>query len=59
MYQKMAYSAISGKRAPLVMQNLYVSVQRNTSTKKWEWVGSKVGGGGVCGTLGNVNEINT
>jgi hypothetical protein len=45
------------------MQTLYASVQGNTRTKKWEWVGEGVGGGGdvgdFCDSIGNVNEINT
>jgi hypothetical protein len=45
MYQKMAYSAITGKRGPLDMQTLYAPVQGNARAKKWEWVGRKVGGG--------------
>jgi hypothetical protein len=28
------------------MQTLYASVQGNARAKKWEWVGSGVGGGG-------------
>jgi hypothetical protein len=45
MYQKMAQSAIIGKRGPLVLQTLYASVQGNTRAKKWEWVGRGVGAG--------------
>jgi hypothetical protein len=44
-YQKMAYSAITGKRGPLVLQTLYASVQGNGRAKKWEWVGRGVRGG--------------
>jgi hypothetical protein len=36
MYQKMAYSAIIGKRGRLVLQILYASVRRNARAKKWE-----------------------
>jgi hypothetical protein len=58
MYQKMAYSAITGKRGPLDLQTLYAPVQGNARAKKWEWVG-RGGGGGYGGLLGNVNEENT
>ena len=47
MYQKMAQSAISGKRGPLVVQTLYASVQGNARAKKWEWVGRGVVGEGM------------
>jgi hypothetical protein len=57
MYQKMALSAISGKRDPLVLQTLYASVQGNTRAKKWEWVGEGVGD--IWDSIGKVNEINT
>jgi hypothetical protein len=57
MNQQMAYSAISGKRGPLVVQTLYAPVQGNTRAKKWEWVGERVGG--FWDSIGNVNEINT
>jgi hypothetical protein len=50
MYQKMAYSAISGKRGPLVVQTLSASVQGNARAKKWEWGGGGVGEG-ACGRL--------
>jgi hypothetical protein len=43
MYQKMAKSAISGKRGPLDLQTLYAPVQGNTRAKKWEWVAKGVG----------------
>jgi hypothetical protein len=43
MQQKMAYSAIIGKRGPLVLQTLYAPVQENTRAKKWEWVGRGAG----------------
>jgi hypothetical protein len=61
MYQKMTYSAISGKRGPLVLKTLYASVQGNTRDKKWEWgEGSgEEGLGDFCGSIGNVNEENT
>jgi hypothetical protein len=55
MYQKMAESAISGKRGPLVMQTLYASVQGNARAKKWEWV--CMGVGGVWGTFGIALEM--
>ena len=63
MYQKVAWSAITGKRGPLVMQTLYTSVQGNTRAKKWEYVGRGVGGGEGMGmswdSIGNINEENT
>jgi hypothetical protein len=60
MYQKMALSAITGKRGPLDMQTLYAPVQGNARAKKWEWVGRGVGGyGGFWDSIGNVNEENT
>jgi hypothetical protein len=62
MYQKMAWSAISGKRGPLDLQTLYASVQGNTRAKKWEWVGRGVWGEGMGDfgdSIGNVNEENT
>jgi hypothetical protein len=43
MYQKLAYSAISGKRGPLVVQTLSASVLVNARAKKWELVGEQVG----------------
>jgi hypothetical protein len=57
MYQKMAWSAISGKRGPLVVQTLYASVQGNARAKRWEWVWEGVGD--FWDSFGNVNEINT
>jgi hypothetical protein len=39
MYLKMAYSAIIGKRDPLILQTLYAPVQGNARAKKWELVG--------------------
>jgi hypothetical protein len=62
MYQKMAWSVISGKRGPLFMQTLYASVQGNARAKKWEWVGGKwvwEGGGVFWDSIGYVNAINT
>ena len=53
MYQKMAQSAITGKRGPLDMQTVYGPVQGNARVKKWEWVGD------FWDSIGNVNEINT
>jgi hypothetical protein len=44
MYQKMALSAITGKRGPLDLQTLYAPVQGNTRAKKWGWVGGRVWG---------------
>jgi hypothetical protein len=45
MYQKMAKSAITGKRGPVDTQTVYAPVQGNAKAKKWEWVGREVGGG--------------
>jgi hypothetical protein len=62
MYQKMAQSAISGKRGPLVLQTLYDSVQGNARAKKWYWVGRGVGREGkkdFWDSIGNVIEENT
>jgi hypothetical protein len=56
MYQKMAYSAITGKRGPLDLQTLYAPVQGNARAKKWEWVGRGVGGR-VWGTFGIALEM--
>jgi hypothetical protein len=56
MYQKMAYSAIIGKRGPLVLQTLYASVQGNSRAKKWEWVG-RGRRGGYGGTFGIALEM--
>jgi hypothetical protein len=60
MYQKMAYSAITGKRGPLDRQTLYAPVQGNARAKKWEWVGKGVGGGmgDFWDSIGNVIEEN-
>jgi hypothetical protein len=55
MYQKMAYSAINGKRGPLVLQTLYASVRRNTRAKKWEC--GEGNGGRVWRTFGIAFEI--
>jgi hypothetical protein len=61
MYQKMALSAIIGKRSPLVLQTLYASVQGNARAKKWEWGGYWRGRvlGDFWESIGNVNEENT
>jgi hypothetical protein len=60
MYQKMAYSAIIGKRGPLVLQTLYASIQGNARAKKWEWEGRGGEGlGDFWDSIGNVNEENT
>jgi hypothetical protein len=56
MYQKMAYSAITAKSGPSVMQTLYAPVQGNARAKKWEWVGRGVGGR-VWGTFGIALEM--
>jgi hypothetical protein len=58
----MAWSAISGKRGPLVLQTLYASVQGNTRAGKWDWVGggSEVEGvGDFWNSTGDVNEEST
>jgi hypothetical protein len=61
MYQKMAYSAITGKRGPLDTQTLYAPVQGNARAKKWELVGREVGGGmgDFWDSILNVIEENT
>jgi hypothetical protein len=51
MYQKMASSAIIGKRGPLDTQTSYAPVQGNARAKKWKWVGREVEGS-VWGTFG-------
>jgi hypothetical protein len=56
MYQKMAWSAIIGKRGPLVLQTSYASVQGNARAKKWEWVGRSLGRR-VWGTFGIALEM--
>jgi hypothetical protein len=55
MYQKMTYSAISGKRGPLVLQTLYASVQGNSRAKK----GGGEGMGDFWDSIGNINKENT
>jgi hypothetical protein len=62
MYQKMAWSAITGKRGPSDTQTLYAPVQGNARAKKWEWVGRGVAGEGMgdfWASIGNVIEENT
>jgi hypothetical protein len=62
MYQKMAWSAITGKRGPLDTQTLYASVQGNARANNWEWGGRGVRGEGIgdfWDSIGNVNEENT
>jgi hypothetical protein len=62
MYQKMAESAINGKRGPLELQTLYAPVQGNARANKWEWVGRGVVErvwGNFWDSIGNVNEENT
>jgi hypothetical protein len=39
----MAWSAITGKRGPLVLQTLYAPVQGIARAKKWEWVVRELG----------------
>jgi hypothetical protein len=51
MYQRMAWSVITGKRGPLDTQTLYAPVQGNARAKKGEWVGRGVGVGGYGGLL--------
>jgi hypothetical protein len=48
MYQKMAWSAIIGKRGPLVLQTLYASVWGNSRAKKREWEGRVWGSFGIA-----------
>jgi hypothetical protein len=58
----MAYLAIIGKLVPLVLKNLYASVQGNARAKNWEWVGRGVSGrvmGDFWDSIGNVNDENT
>jgi hypothetical protein len=50
------------KERPLALQTLSASVQVNTRTKKWEWVGGGVGGwgsgwGSGWGTFGIALEM--
>jgi hypothetical protein len=52
----MAYSAIIGKRDPLVLQTLYASVQGNARAKKWEW-GREGSRGEGMGTFGIAFEM--
>jgi hypothetical protein len=59
MYQKMAWSAICGKRGSLIMQTSYASVEGNSRAKRWEWVGVGVDVGDFWDSIENVNEINT
>jgi hypothetical protein len=62
MYQKTAYSVITGKRGPLDTQTLYAPIQGNARAKKWEWVGREGGREGVrdfWDSIGNVIEENT
>ena len=58
----MAYSAIIGKRGPLVLQTLYAPEQGNAKAKKWEWVGRGAGHGEGKGdfwdSIWNVDEEN-
>jgi hypothetical protein len=61
MNQKIAYSAISGKRGPLVVQTLYAQYSgmpgpRSGSGCVGEWLGECVGD--FWDSIGNVNEIN-
>jgi hypothetical protein len=61
MYQKMAWSAITGKRGPLNTQTVYAPVQGNARAKKngngwvgkWGW-----GMGDFWDSIGNVIEEN-
>jgi hypothetical protein len=61
-YQKIALSAITGKRCPSVLRTLYASVQGNARAKKWE-LGEEGSDRQVWGDFwdssGNVNEENT
>jgi hypothetical protein len=62
MYQKMAWSAITGKRGPLDTQTLYAPVQGNARAKQMEmgWEGSGGEGmGDFWDSIGNVIEENT
>jgi hypothetical protein len=58
----MAESAIIGRRGPLVLETLYVSVQGNDRAKKLEWVDRGAGWGEGIGdfqdSILNVNEEN-
>jgi hypothetical protein len=58
-YVPVVMAKSSLKRGPLVVQTLYASVLGNAKAKKWEWVGSGVGGEGMgdfWDSIGNVNE---
>jgi hypothetical protein len=62
MYQKMAWSAITGKRGPLVRQTLYAPVQGKARAKKMGMGGEGSGGEGMgefWDSIGNVIEENT
>jgi hypothetical protein len=63
MYQKRAYLAINGKRAPLDTQTLYAPLQGNARAKKKKkngWVGKwGEGMGDFWDSIGNVIEENT
>ena len=50
----MAYSAVIGKRGPLVLQTLYAAVQGNIRAKIWEWVGR---GAGLGEGIGDFRDI--
>jgi hypothetical protein len=59
---KILRKKFSGKKGPLILQTLYVSVQGNARAKKWEWVGRGVGGEGIgdfWDSILNVNKENT
>jgi hypothetical protein len=61
MYQKMACSAIFGKRDPFVLQTLDASIQGNARAKTWEWVGRGLGVRvlrNFWDSIRNVNEEN-
>jgi hypothetical protein len=45
------------KRVPLVVQNLYASVQWIARAKKWGWVGMGVRGGKGMGEFGIALEV--
>jgi hypothetical protein len=51
----MAYSAIIGKRGPLVLQTLYAPVLAKARAKKWEWVGRGAGWEEGIGDFGDSN----
>jgi hypothetical protein len=61
MYQKMAWSAITGKRGPLDMQTVYAPVQGNARAKNMGMGGEGSGGEGMgdfWDSIGNVIEEN-